>query len=164
MCNDPVTRPAGSPTTACRPSLAQKGRARVTLGSFPKQLLDVAVLPVYRRCVLPGPQAHLGPGHTWALAILGPIPLGPWAHLGLGPTWSLGPTWALGTLGPPGSIWAHGPLGRGRREKEQKGQKHVENVLICLGRPMDPIHPVWGHLVMFGRAGVLSSERGVPPK
>ena len=31
--------------------------------------------------------------------------------------------------------------------------KNIEISPIFLGGPMGPIHPVWGHLVIFGRAG-----------
>ena len=74
----------------------------------------------------PGP---LGPWPTWALARLGPGPLGPWhtwarAHLGPGP---LGPwpTWALAHLGP-------GPLGPG-----PLGQDDGQDDEVCIPRMID---------------------------
>ena len=38
---------------------------------------------------------------------------------------------------------------------QKHAKKHVEILPISLGGPLDPIHPVWGHLVitLFGRAG-----------
>ena len=40
----------------------------------------------------------------------------------------------------------------------QKMQTHGEFLSIFLDGPMGPISPVWGHLVIFGRAGSSASS------
>ena len=47
---------------------------------------------------------------------------------------------------PFGPLWAHFLRGPENRKNDQI-------LPVFLGGPMGPIHPVWGHLVIFGRAG-----------
>ena len=43
----------------------------------------------------------------------------------------------------------------------QKNAKKKDILPISLGGPMGPIHPVWGHLVIFGRAGSVNTGLGM---